>query len=261
VLRWWTVADTQRGDGSRPDVDRPEAAPPTAKPATARGAAARPRTGRSGATQSGASQSGATQSGATQAGATQAGGTQSNAPHWSRTAGGISSLIAAAVFIFGVGNLTDLKDRFTGKDAGRRVEQQIARANHSIALSSQLELVSAACASAGGNATVPKKITVSWLDTMLDARTRFANTWAVGSVRGLSDTEQADMAAARSRFRAATGYWAAVTHDYKVRDVSAYDAHLGDYYAAMAGYLDTLHRYGLHDGCPVSWAPPPFWQS
>jgi hypothetical protein len=62
--------------------------------------------------------------------------------------------------------------------------------------------------------------------------------------------------AARSRFRAATGFWAALTADFKANDVSGYDAHLGQYSDAMADYLPALHRYGVHNGCPVAWPTP-----
>jgi hypothetical protein len=171
-------------------------------------------------------------------------------PHWTRTAGGIASLIAAAVFVFGVGSFTDLKDRVTGKTA-----------KHSVALQLQVNGITASCLSVGGGAAAPNKITLSWLNQMLNARVTFAARWAQSDTPGLTDAEQSDMVAARTQFRAATGFWAALTHDFKAGDVSAYDAHLGEYFQAMAGYLATLHRYGLHGDCPVAWSPPPPWQS
>jgi hypothetical protein len=181
---------------------------------------------------------------------------ETGSTHWTRTAGGVASIIAIAVAFFGAGTFANLKDRITGD----YYKKQTAQFSHSSAANLYFSMLNASCrtavVTAGGSLQRPDKVTLSWLNTMLNARTRFADTWASQNVGGLTDTEQAEMAAARSRFRAASGFWGALTADFKANDVSGYDAHVGQYYEAMADYLATLHRTGTHDGCAVAWPTP-----
>jgi hypothetical protein len=169
---------------------------------------------------------------------------------------GIASIIAIAVAFFGAGTFANLKDRITGD----YYKRQTAQFSHSGAASMYLTRLNSSCktaiVTAGVSLQRPDKVTLSWLNTMLNARARFADSWATQNVGGLTDTGQADMAAARSRFRAATGFWAALAADFKANDVSGYDAHLGQYHEAMADYLATLHRTGTHDGRAVAWPTP-----
>jgi hypothetical protein len=171
-------------------------------------------------------------------------------PHWSRNAGGIAALIALAAFVFGVGNFTDLKDRVTGEYGRRQTDQRI----HTSFVHSYIGFQTFC-----GGLTQPSKVTLSWLDTVLKARINFANSWAARPDNGLTNAERADMAAARSNFRAASGFWAALATDFKAADISDYDTHLGEYYQAMAGYLSVVYRYGVHNSCAVTWPTPPFW--
>jgi hypothetical protein len=172
------------------------------------------------------------------------------APHWSRNAGGIAALIALAAFIFGVGNFTDLKARVTGEYQRRQTAQRI----HTSFVRSYIGFESFC-----GGLTQPSKVTLSWLNAVLKVRINFANAWAGRPDDGLTNAERADMAAARSNFRAASGFWSALATDFKAADISAYDTHLGEYYQAMADYLSVVYRYGVHDSCAVTWPTPPFW--
>jgi hypothetical protein len=157
-----------------------------------------------------------------------------------------SALIAVAVFFFGAGNFTDLRDKLTQKN---RI--------HSAGLAGYRTLLTSACSSGPGRPDGYAINNLSRLNSVLKARITFVGIWTSSVLDDrLTDAERADMAAARFHFRAATGFWAALTSDFKADDDSAYDAHLGEYWQAMADYVSILHRYGLHSGCAVAWPAP-----
>jgi hypothetical protein len=162
----------------------------------------------------------------------------------SDTANWIAVILSATIFFFGVGSFADLNAKISGK---KNIESAALRA-----YVSSLE----------GDCPQPdnpgKSISLTWLRQVLSSRAIFVNNWAAlaSNDKELTDSERADMDAARFQFRAANGFWSALTSDFKAGNMSAYAAHVGQYYQAMASYMSLAERYRLHK-CTTEWPAPP----
>ncbi|WP_143227486.1 hypothetical protein [Actinomadura mexicana] len=109
--------------------------------------------------------------------------------------------------------------------------------------------------------TVPDVTTIAWWNQILNARNEFVQNWADSVNMPKEFTGAADMIAARENFRAASGFWAALSVDDKRRDWSAYNAHAGQYQEAMGGYLSALYKYfTFESSCLIRWPSPPLAQ-
>jgi hypothetical protein len=174
----------------------------------------------------------------------------------------IASYLAIAAFFFGVGNATDLWDRFFGDESPRAQAAHVqAQARHSLAVQGYFAKVDdVACQANATTQGTPKNVSATWLDRALDSRLRFAAKWP-DPLResALTATERAAIESAIDRFVTGTDFWAALLADAKAGNVSAYNAHVGEYRRAMADYRAVLAPYRT-GGCALVWPGLPVWR-
>lgn len=174
----------------------------------------------------------------------------------------IASYLAIAAFFFGVGNVTDLWDRFFGDESPHAQVQKVERqTRHSLAVQGYFAKVDdVACRANATTQGTPENVSAAWLDRALDNRLKFAAKWPDPLRENeLTATESAAVESAINRFVTGTDFWAALLADAKAGDVSAYNAHVGEYRRAMADYKAVLAPYHT-GGCALVWPNLPVWR-